>query len=134
MTYWPPPGNQLPPEGHYSFRLNKEPALKTYRDKNDKEGKRLVIYAIALGEKGEFAVTDSFMPWETRYADLCAALGVEHGRDITMAGAIFEADIKHEPRKDKVGEMSARIVGIKVPKPPEPEPMPEEGGDDIPFS
>ena len=120
---WPVPGNELPPPGHYSFKLNREPDIK----KEEKDGRgyvRLVLYATALGEKGSYRIVDSFVPWDERYADLCHALGVEHGKDINMEGAIFEADIKHEEVK---GKQRARIVNIVV---PETEEMPDD--DDIP--
>ena len=135
MTYWPEP-RRVVPEGHYQFRLNKEPELKKFTDSKGQENRRLVIYAIAISEHGEFPVVDSFVPWEPRYAALCQALGVEHGRDIAMAGSVFEADIKYEPRKDKPGETWPRITKIVVPKTDEEPPLPDEpseGGDDVPF-
>jgi hypothetical protein len=130
MTYWPKPeARQLPPEGHYEFRLNREPELKkfTYKDKqgNEKEGRRLRIYAIAIGEKGEFPIVDSFLPWEPRYTDLCAALKVEHSRDIQMADSIFKAEIKHEKDKMDPEKLYARIVNIVVPD--------QVADEDIPF-
>jgi len=133
MTFWPKPEKSFAPEGHYSFRLNKEPELKKFTKKDGQESRRLVIYAIALGEQGEFSVIDSFVPWEKRYSDLCAALGVEHGRDIQMAGAIFQADIKHEPRKDKPGEFAARITNIIIPEDKKELQDKTKEGDDIPF-
>lgn len=138
MTYWPKPEKTLAPEGPYEFRLNKEPELKKFTDRNGKESRRLIVYAIALGESGEYSIIDSFVPWEQRYTDLCAALGVEHGRDITMAGSIFKADIKHEEKKDKPGEFWARIANVVVPEDPRqgsliPESAQEGEGDDIPF-
>ena len=128
MTQWPKPeGRKLAPEGRYEFRLNKEPDLKafTYKDKqgNDKEGRRLVLYAVAIGDAGEFPVIDSFLPWEPRYEDLCKALHVEHGRDIDVADSIFKAEIKHEKDKADPDKTYARIVNIVV----------AEEADDIPF-
>jgi len=130
---WPKPENSRIPEGHYQFRLNREPELKvfTYCDKdgNQKEGRRLVLYARGIGEQGEFGVVDSFLPWEERYANLCAALGVDHGRDIEMAGTIFEADIKHEMSKKDPTQSFPRIVNIVVSH----DPSSNGEGDDIPF-
>ena len=128
MTQWPKPeARKLPPEGPYEFRLNKEPELKKfpYKDKqgNEKEGRRLILYAVALGTAGEFSVVDSFLPWESRYADLCAALKVDHGRDIEVADSIFKAEIKHEKDKSDPEKIYARIVNIVVAEP----------DDDIPF-
>jgi hypothetical protein len=132
MTQWPQPEKRIP-EGHFSFRLNREPELKKfiYKDKhgNDKEGRRLIVYAVGLSDEGEFSVVDSFLPWEDRYVDLCAALKVEHGRDIEMAGATFEADIKYEPMKKDPTKSWPRIVNIVVPE----KLKEDEAGDDIPF-
>jgi hypothetical protein len=114
------------PEGHYRFRLNREPELKafTYRDRNGKEqeGRKIVIYAIGAGEKGEYPVSDGFLPWEDRYDDLLKALHVEHGRDIQVEGSIFEADIKYAPDKKDSSKSYPHIVNIVIPE-----------GDDIPF-
>ena len=128
MTQWPEPeGRRLPPEGSYSFRLNREPDLKKATDRKGREYRRLVLYAIALGEDGEFPVVDSFLPWEDRYGDLCKALGVEHGRDIAMEGSTFKADIRHEADREDPNKLYPRIDKIVVP---------EDGDgpdDDIPF-
>jgi len=123
--FWPVPGNELAPEGHYSFKLNKEPDFK----KEEKEGRgyvRIVLYATALGTEGNYRVVDSFVPWDPRYTDLCKALGVEHGKDIFMAGGIFEGDIKHEEIKGKTYARIANIV-IQVDIPD------KDDGIDIPF-
>jgi hypothetical protein len=123
---WPPPGNELPPEGHYSLKLNREPDIKKEKTEAGKEYVRLVLYATALGTDGNYRIVDGFVPWDPRYADLCKALGVEHGKDITMEGAVFEADIKHEEFKGKV---RARIANIVVQAD-----IPDKSvGDDIPF-
>jgi hypothetical protein len=123
--FWPVPGNELPPEGHYSLKLNKEPDIK----KEEKDGKgyiRLVLYATALGTDGNYRFVDSFVPWDPRYAVLCKALGVEHGKDIKMEGAVFEADIKHEEIK---GKTYARIANITV-----QDDIPSKTeGDDVPW-
>jgi hypothetical protein len=114
------------PEGHYSLKLNKEPDIK----KEEKDGKgyvRVVLYATALGSDGNYRIVDSFVPWDPRYADLCKALGVEHGKDILMEGAVFEADIKHEEFK---GKTRARIANITV----QGDISDKSEGDDIPFS
>lgn len=104
MTNFPEPeGFKLIPEGHYSFRINKAPVLKgfTYKDKEgtEKEGRKLILYAIGLNSDGEYQVSDGIVVWEPRYRELCEALGVEHGKDINVVGAVFEADVKHEPDK-----------------------------------
>ncbi len=129
MTFWPEPEKTKIPEGHYKFRIYKEPELKkfTYRDKKgqEKEGRRLILYAIGLGEQGEFSVMDSFLPWEDRYIDLCKALKVEHGRDIEVSGNFFEADIKHEADRNDPKKSYVRIINIVIPA--------EEEGDDVPF-
>lgn len=135
---WPEPKNRIQiPEGHFSFRLSREPELRKFIDSRGQDNRRIIIYAIALGEHGEFPIVDSFVPWEPRYAVLCKALGVEHGRDIIMAGSLFEADIVHEPRKDKPGEFWPRIQNIMIPKTEEEPPLPEgegpEGAEDVPF-
>jgi len=126
---WPQPENQRIPEGHYQFRLNREPELIpitiTGKDGNKRESRRLKIYARGIGDQGEFGVIDSFVPWEERYADLCKALKVDHGRDIQMQGAVFEADIVHEMNPNDPTKAYSRIVNIVVPA--------EGDGDDVPF-
>jgi len=131
---WPEPENKKIPEGHYQFRLNREPELVpitiTDKDGNKRESRRLKIYARGIGTEGEFGVVDSFVPWEDRYGDLCAALGVDHGRDIQMEGAIFEADIKYQTAGNDPTKSYPRIVNIVVAN----DPTPASGdGDDIPF-
>jgi len=132
---WPEPERKRIPEGHYQFRLNREPELVpitiTDKDGNKRESRRLKLYARGIGEPGEFNVIDSFVPWEDRYADLCAALGVEHGKDIQMEGAVFEADIKHEVNKDDPTKVYSRIINIvvsnDVPR------VTDDDGVDVPF-
>ena len=126
---WPEPENKRIPEGHYQFRLNREPELVpitiTDKDGNKRESRRLKLYYRGVGPQGEFGGVDSFVPWEERYSDLCKALGVDHGRDIQMEGAVFEADIVHEMDKDDPTKEYARIRNIIVPA--------EGEGVDIPF-
>ena len=126
---WPEPENKRIPEGHYQFRLNREPELIpitiTDPSGNKRESRRLKIYARGSGDQGEFGVVDSFVPWEERYADLCKALHVDHGRDIQMEGAVFEADIVHETDPNNPLKSYARITKIVVPA--------EGEGDDVPF-
>jgi len=136
MAQWPEPENQRIPEGHYQFRLNREPEIIVISISDGKGGKRpskrLKLYARGTGAKGEFGVIDSFVPWEERYSDLCKAIGVEHGKDIVMAGAVFEADIIHEPDPNNPSKVYARIQNIVV---PEDNRTPEDkaAGDDVPF-
>jgi hypothetical protein len=132
---WPEPeAKKLPPEGAYSFRLNREPELRafTYTDKQgtEREGRKLVLYAVALGPAGEYRVVDAFLPWEPRYVDLCTALGVEHGRDISVSGAVFDADIIHQPDKRDPTKVYARIVNIRSREDAPSSNLPDE---DIPF-
>jgi len=123
------------PEGHYSFRMNREPELKSfpYKDKdgNAKSGRKIFIYAIGLNEHGEFPIVDAIVAWEERYADLCKALGVEHGRDLVMAGSRFEADIIHETDKTDPTKSYPRLTNITavadIPSSTGP------GDEDIPF-
>jgi hypothetical protein len=123
------------PEGHYSFRMNREPELKSfpYKDKdgNAKSGRKIVIYAIGLNDEGEFPVVDAIVAWEERYADLCKALGVEHGRDLVMAGSRFEADIIHEPDKTDPTKSYPRLTNIIAVADIPPSTGP--GDEDIPF-
>ena len=122
------------PVGHYSFRLNREPELKSFpyvKDGNAKSGRKIVIYAIGLNKTGEFPVVDAIVAWEERYADLCKALGVEHGRDLVMAGSRFEADIIHETDKMDPTKSYPRLTNIiavaDIPASTGP------GDEDIPF-
>lgn len=140
MTEWPLPEKQKIPEGHYQFRLNREPELKSFNYKdgqgNEAKGRKLVIFAVGLNESGEFRITDSFVPWDDRYADLCAALGVEHGRDIKVTGKVFEATVRHEPDKNDSSKTWPRLTNItaSVDFNGSREPAPKDSaGDDVPF-
>jgi hypothetical protein len=132
---WPESeARKLPPEGHYSFRVNREPELKkvTFKDKegNDKEGRKIIFYAVGINDTGEYPISDGFFPWESRYEELLAALGVEHGKDIQVTGAYFTADIKHQPDKKDPTKVYPRLANIQgqgdVPASNVPD-------DDIPF-
>jgi len=105
---WPEPKKGIP-EGHYTFTLNKEPKLEVVNTKSG-ESRRLVLYVI--GSPGEHQHMESFVPWDPRYDDLCLALNVEHGRDIQMEGASFDADIVYEPAKDDPSKTYARLKNI----------------------
>jgi hypothetical protein len=127
MTYFPEPeGFKLIPEGHYEFRINKEPELQkfSYTDKegNSKDGRRLKIFAVGLNPQGEFLITDMIAVFEPRYRELCDALKVEHGKDISITGAVFEADVKHEASKKDPNKVFPRLANITA-----------KDGDDIPF-
>jgi hypothetical protein len=129
----PAPQNEKPPEGHYQFRLNREPELKkfNYTDKNgaSKEGVKVLIYATALGSNGQYSMVDGFLPWEPRYPELLATLGVKHSEEVELAGAVFEADIKYQADKKDPLKSYPRIVNITK----QGDMPPDEGGDDIPF-
>ena len=126
MTTWPKPeGFELIPEGHYEFRLNKEPELKGFKytvDGTEKEGRKMVIYAVGLNGSGEYRIREAIATFDPRYKELCDALKVEHGRDIQMEGSIFEADVKHEADKSNPTKVYPRLVNIT-----------SKGDDDIPF-
>jgi hypothetical protein len=111
-----PEGWVLIPEGHYQFRLNKEPVLQkfTYKDGQgeSKEGRRMIVYAIGLNENGEFPIRDNIAVFEPRYRELCEALKVEHGKDIQVSGAVFEADVKHDASKTDPTKTFPRLVNI----------------------
>ena len=106
MTQWPEPRKGIP-EGHYTFTLNQEPELQKI---GSGESRRLVLYAIA--DPGGHKYRESFVPWDPRYEELCDALGVEHGRDIRMEGASFDADVVYEPSKDDPSKSYARLKNI----------------------
>lgn len=129
MTYFPEPeGFKLIPEGHYEFRINKEPVLEKFRytdkDGAEQEGRRMVVYAIGLNDQGDFMIRDVIAVFEPRYRELCEALKVEHGKDISVNGSIFLAEVKHEPSKKDPSKIFPRLTNIKA----------KNGGDDdIPF-
>lgn len=129
MTYFPEPeGFKLIPEGHYQFRIHKEPELKKFtytKDGDEKESRKIVIEAMGANADGDFYIKDHIAVFEPRYKDLCEALGVEHGKDIAVSGAIFEADIKHEPDKRNPQKAYPRLQNIKAKGAAE--------DDDIPF-
>ena len=96
MTNFPAPQTKIP-EGHYQFRLNKEPILDEKIGKGGKKFSTVTIYAIGLNDDGEFYIIDNFLPWEDRYVDLLAALGVDHSAEVEVVGSVFEADVVHVP-------------------------------------
>lgn len=116
MSQWPKPENTIIPEGHYQFRLNREPEFRKfpYHDKTgaEKEGSKIILYIRGIGDTGEFSHVEGIPVWDSRYAKLCEVLDVEHGRDILMAGSMFEADIKHEADKRDPTKVYARLYGI----------------------
>ena len=123
---WPEPeGFVLIPEGHYEFRLNREPELEKFsyqKDGQPKDGRRIVIYAIGLNDQGEFSIKEKIAAFDPRYRELCDALKVEHGKDISMAGTVFQADVKHEVDKTNPNKHYARLYNFTA-----------KNGDDIPF-
>lgn len=129
MTYFPEPeGFKLIPEGHYEFRINKEPELQKFsytdKDGNQKDGRRLKLFAVGLNDQGEFLITDTIAVFEPRYRELCEALKVEHGKDIAITGAMFQADVKHETSKKDPTKVFPRLANM----------MPKNGvEDDLPF-
>jgi hypothetical protein len=136
MSRWPEPENKLIPEGHYQFRLNREPEFRKfpYTDKSSgakKEGIKIVLYVKTVGDQGEFSHVEGIPVWDVRYDALCKVLGVEHGKDIEMSGSVFDASVKHEMDKTDPTKIYARIYGIK----PHGDVPTEEQGDssDIPF-
>jgi len=104
---WPKPGGI--PEGHYLFTLDKEPELRVIKTKNG-ESRAIDIHAIS--DPGEHAIKDSFVPWDIRYKNLCDALRVEHGADIQMEGASFQADVVYEPDRDDPSKSWPRLKNI----------------------
>jgi hypothetical protein len=127
MTTWPKP-NQGIPEGHYTFTLNQEPDLEKFMTQSG-ESRRLILYVVST--PGDHKHKESFVPWDPRYDDLCRVLGVEHGKDIRMEGASFQADVVYEPGKKDPEKSYARLKNI-VPA-GEFCPKTGDGDGDIPF-
>jgi hypothetical protein len=115
---WPKPENNTIPEGHYVFRLREDPEFETWTFTDKKSGKekigtKITFFAIGVNADGdEYEVRESMPVWDKRYADLCAALFVDHGKDIKMAGAHFEGDVIHEPDKKDIMKSWPRITKI----------------------
>ena len=116
MTNFPAPEKSKIPEGHYSFRVNREPDLMVIevkgQDGNPKKSRKIVLYVIGINPTGEYLHSEGFVPWDERYADLLAALGVEHGRDIDITGTIFEADIEHVQDKKDAAKFWPRLKNL----------------------
>jgi hypothetical protein len=135
---WPEfEGKKKIPVGHYTFRFNREPELLAfpYTDKDgvSKSGRKIKVFAITFdaATNEEYRVIDAIVAWEDRYSDLCAALRVEHGRDLQMEGAVFDADIAYEPDKKDPTKSYPRLINIK---PHDDIPQGKDvGGEDIPF-
>lgn len=117
MTMLPAPESNRPPEGVYSIRLNQEPKLEDFpykrKDGTSCMSKKIILYYEATGEAGIFLAVDSLLPWDQRYLDLLAALNVEHGRDIRMAGMTFAADIIHVADKHDATKVYPRLANIR---------------------
>jgi len=137
MSTWPEyEGKKKIPEGHYQFRINKEPELQAFDYKDPqtgepKKGRRIRLYAIGINSEGEFPMSDQITVWDERYEDLKNALGVEHGQEIRVTGSYFEADIVHEMDKKDPTKSWPRLTNIRpngdIPEARKP------SGDDIPF-
>jgi hypothetical protein len=118
MTRWPEPTNVLIPEGHYTFRLSEEPELEEFpytvkRTGEERTGTKIKIFVIGTNESGEeFNAQESLFAWDPRYTNLCAALNVDHGRDIRSKGSTFEADVKYEPDRKNPTKSWPRIINI----------------------
>ena len=128
MTTWPEPKTGIP-EGSYTFTLNREPELQKFQTSKG-ESRRLVLFVV--GNPGEHSHKESFVPWDPRYDDLCRALNVQHGRDITMEGAEFDAEIIYEDDKSDPSKSWPRLRNIR----PVTEGVPKgrtAEEDDIPF-
>jgi hypothetical protein len=124
---WPEPKKGIP-EGHYTFTLNQEPDLQVVKG-NKGEFRRLVLYVTSM--PGEHKHKESFVPWDPRYDDLCKALAVEHGKDIQMEGASFQADIEYEADKADPEKSWPRLKNII--RAGEFCPKEGDGDGDIPF-
>jgi hypothetical protein len=139
MSNWPKPESTLIPVGRYEFRLKEEPVFEpwTFTDKKTgkaKEGNKITFFAIGSNDAGEFDVRESFFVWDKRYADLCSALGVDHGHDIKMAGARFHGEIIHEPDKRELSKVWPRIINIMPADYSESFPTETESADEVvPF-
>jgi len=128
MTNFPAPQTKIP-EGHYQFRLNKEPILDEKIGKGGKKFSTVTIYAIGLSEEGEFYIIDNFLPWEDRYADLLAALGVDHSAEVEVVGSVFEADVVHVPDQRDSTKTWPKLKNITS---SDREPGDDIGEDDLP--
>jgi hypothetical protein len=124
---WPEPKKGIP-EGHYTFTLNQEPDLKVVKTAKG-EFRRLDLYVTST--PGEYKHREGFVPWDPRYEALCAALNVEHGKDIQMEGASFEADIEYEADKVDPEKSWPRLKNIT--RAGEFAPKVGDGDGDIPF-
>jgi len=115
---FPAPEKQRIPEGHYSFRVNREPELKAIevKDKNGEKrpSRKVVLYVIGINPTGEYRHSESFVPWDERYADLLDALGVEHSSDadVDVVDTIFEADIEYVPDRTNATKTWPRLKNI----------------------
>ena len=133
----PKPEANMIPEGHFVFRLREEPETETFTftDKKGKEreGTKVTFFFVGTNDAGEFDVRESLFVWDKRYADLCLALGVDHGKDSQIPGPSFEADIIHEPDKRDLTKVWPRLIKI-TPRPVEGADFPEGASDDdVPF-
>jgi hypothetical protein len=136
---WPKPESNMIPEGHYLFRLREEPEMETFAftDKKgkDRQGTKMTFFAVGTNDTGEFDVRESLFVWDKRYADLCVALNVDHGKDIRVTGEMFQADIIHEPDKKDPTKTWPRIINIlpHIAGMEFPEAAGSDDDDNIPF-
>ncbi len=132
---FPEPEKQRIPEGHYQFRVNREPELKVIevkgQDGQKRPSRKVVLYVVGLNETGEYRHSESFVPWDDRYADLLAALGVDHSVEIEVTDTIFEADIEYVPDRTDPTKRWPRLKNI-MPKGAAPVSDKDIEGD-IPF-
>lgn len=121
------------PEGNYAFSLKSEPVKRWKGEEKNKFITVTFVFRVTGGGlENERQHTESFVPWDERYGQILEALGGKrdsggkvHLGDFKndMIGNGFEADIAHEPDKDKPNTKWARIANIKTSYP----------DDDVPF-
>lgn len=144
MTQWAEPGRKYT-EGHYTFRIEKEPVFEPFSYLNKKsgqfqQGKRVVLSLLAMSDEVEFTFEEKIPVWDDRYTALLKALNIEHlvqdGADVEVAGEKFEGELKYVADPKRPGRSWPHIVNIKVPEEERKTTADDEvplGEDDIPF-
>lgn len=133
------------PEGHYKFQIMADPEKRSHVGQSGKKFISIKFQLKATDEFGaSFSLSESFLAFEDKYADLLLALGAEEkdgrlsGSTIEPIGMFFVGEVIHEPDKNDPSKTWTRIVNIEaIPGAIKEDESSDQGksleDDDVPF-
>ena len=109
------------PEGEYQFQIMSQPEKRSHQ--SQATGKKFISVKFELkatSDEGKtFDVSESFLVFEDKYADLLIALGAKEkdgrlsGSTIEPVGKMFQGTVEHQKDKEDPSKIWARIINIK---------------------